>query len=127
MSGADNSKTGLPLDMAENRRIVVIGKGERIHVWAAPACTKVMSYNLLPGSQGIIKVSISPCSNYVVCVDKRLKGSPQGAFRLTINHITTKKLISIQSSVSPIQSLAWSKFEGDTRFATVSLKAIKFW
>ena len=50
MTGADNIKSGLPLDMAEDRKTMVTGKGDRIHVWAAPACKKVMSYNLLPGS-----------------------------------------------------------------------------
>lgn len=70
----------------------------------------------------MIDVSISPCSRYVACVDANDRH-----FVTIYNIQRQKQLLHMESGREAILGLSWSKRANDLRFATNSLKEVKFW
>jgi len=115
----------ISLDISTDRKTVVTGqtgKTPSVHVWDAHSCEQVSTFQLAAGSRGVASVSISPCGRYVACVDLH------NDHRVTIYNIQRQKqLLHIEGGKERIFDIAWSRRADDFRFATVSLKEVKFW
>jgi len=111
------------LDVSFDRKFVVTGLGKKVDCWNLKR-EKVMEIELKTGL--VSKVALSPCGRYLSVVDKKTeKGS---GHRVTIYNFSTQKpLMSYSSSFDQIKDLAWSRRLDDLRFATATVKEVKFW
>ena len=123
MSDEFDKKSSMAIDVSCDRKLVVSGLGKKVDCWNLKR-EKVMEITLKTGL--VSKVALSPCSRYLAVVDK--KSVDGSGHRVTIyNFSMQKKLMTFSSSFDSIQDLAWSRRMDDLRFATATVKEIKFW